>query len=208
MKRVIIHAVQAFLLTTGLGLLTACDRTPQQTGEMAESVGSAEAAEATAPDDDVIARVGDQAIRFSDINTMLNSSAVVGVSLPALGTPERDTVRITLLDRMVSANLIYLDAQKQGVDKDPEYQQALEKFRDGILAALYRDRYLGDEAKVSDAEVEAYYQKSGNPAGELTDDARTAIKAVLRKQKLVDSSAQLSARLREGVKVEINEEVV
>ena len=44
-------------------------------------------------------------ITFNLINTMLNSSAVVGVSIPALGTPERDTVRITLLDKFVSANL-------------------------------------------------------------------------------------------------------
>ena len=208
MKRVITHALQALILTAGFVLLTAFDRTPQQTGETAEQGGRATAADAMAPADDVIARVGDQAIRFSDINTMLNSSAVVGVSLPALGTPERDTVRITLLDSMVSANLIYLDALKQGVDKDPEYQQALEKFRNGILTALYRERYLVDAVEVSDAEVEAYYQKSGNPVSELTDDARTAIRAVLRKQKLAESSAQLSSQLREGVKVEINEEAL
>ena len=62
---------------------------------------------------DVIARVGDQKITFHDLNTLLNSSAVVGLSIPALGTPERDTVRIALLDKFVDANLIYLDALKQ-----------------------------------------------------------------------------------------------
>ena len=35
-----------------------------------------------------IAHVGDQVITFGQLNTMLNSSAVVGVSIPALGTPE------------------------------------------------------------------------------------------------------------------------
>ena len=57
---------------------------------------------------DVIARVGDQVITFSEINTLLNSAAVVGLSIPALGTPERDTVRIALLDKFVDASLIYL----------------------------------------------------------------------------------------------------
>ena len=71
--------------------------------------------------DDVIARVGDQPITFNQLSTMLNSSAIVGLSIPALGTPERDQVRLTLLDKVISANLLYLDAVKQGLDKDPAY---------------------------------------------------------------------------------------
>ena len=64
------------------------------------------------------ARVEDQAIHFSEVNTMLNSSAVVGLSIPALGTPERDTVRITLLDKIISANLVYLDAMQKKLDQE------------------------------------------------------------------------------------------
>ncbi len=59
---------------------------------------------------------------------------MVGLSLPALGTPERDTVRITLLDKVVSANLIYLDAMRKGVDKDPQYQRAIQRFGTAMLA--------------------------------------------------------------------------
>ena len=69
--------------------------------------------------DDIVARVGDQPITFNQLSTMLNSSAIVGLSIPALGTPERDQVRLTLLDKVISANLLYLDAVKQGLDKDP-----------------------------------------------------------------------------------------
>ena len=86
---------------------------------------------APAPSGDVVARVGDQDIHFSEINTMLNSSPVVGLSIPALGTPERDTVRIALLDKMVSANLIYLDAMRKGVDQDPEYRRDLQRLENG-----------------------------------------------------------------------------
>ena len=154
---------------------------------------------------DVVARVGDQVITFSQINTMLNSSAVVGVSIPALGTPERDTVRIALLDKIVSANLLYLDALKQGVDQDPAYQQALQKFRSGILTGLYRDRSLQDAIEISDEEIEAYYQTTGQPSDELTDDVRAAIVAVLRKQKLEEKSAELRTSLREGVTVQLND---
>ena len=58
----------------------------------------------------VIARVGDETITFGELNTMLNSSAMVGLSIPALGTPKRNKVMITLLDKVISANLLYLDA--------------------------------------------------------------------------------------------------
>ena len=49
----------------------------------------------TAPQaEDMVALVGDQVITFSELNTMLNSSAVVGLSVPALGTPKRSQVII------------------------------------------------------------------------------------------------------------------
>ena len=172
---------------------------------MAEETALAAIPEAAKASDDVVAHVGDQVITFSQINTMLNSSAVVGVSVPALGTPERDTVRITLLDKMVSANLLYLDALKQRVDQDPVYQDDMQKFRNAILMALYRDRYLADTIEVSDEEIEAYYQTTDNPDAEMTDEVRTAITAVIRKQKLGAMSADLRTKIREGVTVEIDE---
>ena len=107
---------------------------------------------------DVIARVGDQTITFSEINTALNSSAVVGVSDPGIGTPERDTARIVLLDQFVSANLLYLDALKQGADKDPGYRKAISRFSDAILAGLYRQRNMAGDIPVSEEEIQAYYK--------------------------------------------------
>ncbi len=186
--------------------ITACGDKPQEhAGKTADEVVTRTATAANGEPTDVVARVGDQVITFSQINTMLNSSAVVGVSIPALGTPERDTVRIALLDKIVSANLLYLDALKQGVDQDPAYQQALQKFRSGILAGLYRDRSLQDAIEISDEEIEAYYQTTEQPSDELTDDVRAAIVAVLRKQKIEEKSAELRTSLREGVTVQLND---
>ena len=67
---------------------------------------------------------------------MLNSSAVVGVSIPAVGTPERDKALILLLDKFVSADLLYLDALKRGVDKDAAYQRDIERFENAMLGDL------------------------------------------------------------------------
>lgn len=158
------------------------------------------------PDPDiVIAKVGDQPITMNLINTMLNSSAVVGLSIPALGTPERDRVRIQLLDKAISANLFYLDALQQGVDKDPGYQTDIQRFSDSLLAMMYRSKMLGD-VEVTDAEVQAFYEKNIVPGTELTDDVRTAIRAKLRKQRLEGMTTTMRIRLREGIDVRIKQD--
>lgn len=150
---------------------------------------------------DVIAEVGGQAITFSEINTMLNSSAVVGLSIPALGTPERDTVRITLLDRMISANLLYLDALEQGLDEHPDYRSKLDRFRDSMLTDQYYLR-LAESIEVTDQEIQDFYDQNGLEDTELTDTAKTQIEAKLRTEKLHQRKAELMGQLRAEVPVE------
>lgn len=153
-------------------------------------------------DYDVIAKVGDQKIHFSEINVAMNSSAIVGVSIPALGTPDRDTARITLLDRFVSANLLYLDAIKQGTDKEPAYQKAVTRFSDAILAGLYRKHIQAGEIPVSKEEIQAWYKQNVSAdTKELNDDVSLQIESKLRRQKLHDRMASADASLRDDVKV-------
>jgi parvulin-like peptidyl-prolyl isomerase len=155
--------------------------------------------------DDVIAMVGDQPISFSEINTVLNSSAIVGVSVPAIGTPGRDTARITLLDKFVSANLIYLDALKQGVGKDARYQQAINRFSNAILAGLYRRYSQAAEITVSEEEIQAYYKKNVAAGTELNDDLHLQIESQLHRQKLHARLATAEKTLRDDVKVTVYE---
>ena len=207
MKRLLRESLLVSFVLISIGMQSACGKEPsQQAGGEKDSAAASTAAATVEPlTDDVIATVGDQKITFGEINTMLNSSAVVGVSLPAMGTPERDTVRIALLDKIVSANLIYLDALKQGLDKDPAYQREMEQFSNAILAGLYRNKVLLKEVDISDEEVETFFKKSAAPGAELNDDARMALKSTLRKQRLSEKGDQLRAVLREGVTVEIND---
>ena len=204
------HTTLTLISTLTMALaITACGDKPQEYTDQAANNVVTNKETAVLPNGepaDVVARVGDQVITFSQINTMLNSSAVVGVSIPALGTPKRDTVRIALLDKMVSANLLYLDALKQGVDQDPVYQKELQKFRNGILMAVYRDRYLTDTIEISDEEIDASYKSTDKSDAELNDDVRMAIEAVLRKQKRAELLAELRTQLREGVTVQINDD--
>ena len=154
-------------------------------------------------DSDIIARVGDQDITFNQINTMLNSSAVIGVSVPALGTPQRDTARIVVLDKVVSANLLYLDAIRQGLDKDPAYQRDMQNFTEGMLGGQYYRQIMAGDIVVSETEIQEFFTKTMKSGTEMSDDLHTQIEAALRKRKLHERVAAKRAELRQGIEVDV-----
>ncbi len=150
---------------------------------------------------DTIARVGDELITYAQLSTRLNSSAVVGVSVPVLGSEERKTIMLALLDKTISADLLYQDAISQGLDKDPEYRQAMDTFADAIIGELYRKEYLVGRIEVTEAEMDAYFNKTFSADTELSDRLRNSIEATLRKQKFLQRSAQNPQQLRESIEV-------
>jgi len=162
----------------------------------------ASAARAQEPQD-VIARVGDQTISLHEIDTMINSSSIVGLDIPAPGTPERNAARLSLLDKMISADLLYLDAVKTGLDKNPEYQQKVRTFADDMLASLYKEKVLKGDLPVTEAEVRDFYKKNIAPGTELTDDVKLSIEATIRKEKYKARNAGMRQRIRQGATVEV-----
>ena len=200
-QQIVYKIITALLLSSSLFLAGCSDNN-------AEEITSEVSTDEKAADPDVIARVGDEVISYSELNTLLNSSAIVGLSVPALGTTERNRVRITLLDKLVSANLLYLDALKHGMDKDPVYVGDMQSFTDGILSALYRQKYLIGEIEVTDAEIQEFFEKSVAPGTEMTDEVRLGIEAAIRKQRFKDRTATMQARLREDVEVNIDASVL
>ncbi len=200
-QQIVYKIITALLLSSSLFLAGCSD-------DKAEEISQRSFHDEKAANPDVIARVGDEVISFSELNTLLNSSAIVGLSVPALGTPERNRVRITLLDKLVSANLLYLDALKHGMDKDPVYVGDMQQFTDGVLAALYRQQHLIGEIEITDAEVQEFFENSIMPGTKMTDDIRLGIEATIRKQRFKARTATMQARLREGVEVNIDESVL
>ena len=186
-------------------LVAALTAIPIALGGASVAVARAEAPQ-SAVVSDVIAKVGDQPITFGEINTMLNSSAVVGLSVPALGTPERDTVRITLLDKFISANLLYLDALKKGVDQDPVYQKEVTRFADAILAGRYQDLQLAGEVAVTEEQIQAVFKEKAAPDAELTDETRLQIESTLRKDQHKVRMVAAQQALREDVEVKVYED--
>ncbi|RMG28455.1 MAG: hypothetical protein D6721_08280 [Gammaproteobacteria bacterium] len=152
---------------------------------------------------DTIARVGDQIIRFSDIERMINSSTMVGIGLPPPGTRERNTLRITLLDKAISANLLYLDALDQKVDQRPAFRRDVQRFAEAMMRSIYRQKYLIGEIRVSDEEVLDYFHKHMDKDTPFTSTLGEAIRARLRKARYLERQRQLRRLIRAGVEVSI-----
>ncbi len=154
---------------------------------------------------EIIARVGDQPITFNQIEIMLNSSGVIGMNIPPPGTPERNKVRITLLDKIVSANLLYLDALDKGMDQAPVYQYEVERFTESTLVTMYRQQVVIGDIPVSDEEIMAFYENNIVEGTPFTKDLGTAIEASLRKDKFTARKKGLRERLREGLEVTVDQ---
>ena len=187
-----------------LSLLGGCSDKSAESG--AGSSTDQQVTTAAQPED-TVARVGDEVITFNLLNTMLNSSAMVGLSIPALGTPQRTQTIITLLDKVISANLLYLDALEKGTDREAPYTTDMAKYEAAVLAAMYKSNVLIGEIPVSEEEVQAFYASSGAEAG-LSEDMKPAIEATLRKQQLEERKATLRERLRDGTEITIDSGVV
>ncbi|PUB78064.1 MAG: hypothetical protein DBO99_08175 [gamma proteobacterium symbiont of Ctena orbiculata] len=170
---------------------------------LAASAWGDPAAESAVTDRNTLARVGDRIITFPQLNTQLNSTAVVGVSIPALGTPDRHRVMLTLLDRAISLNLLYLDALDKALPEDPGYRQELKAYTDGMLAGLYRKAYLKKDIAISEDEIAEYMQRHFARGTVLDDKMRPLIEAKVKKAKYVRHKQGLRAHLRDGMDVKI-----
>ncbi len=152
---------------------------------------------------DVIAKVGDQAITFSQIDTMINSSDMVGMPIPSPGTRARNDTRLLVLDKVISANLLYLDALKKGIQNEPVYRQDVERFSAAMLGSLYR-RNLDKDVAVTDAEVRNFYKSNIAKGTPFTPAVRQSIEARLKEERFRAKQADTEKRLREGVHIAID----
>ena len=193
------------LLLSITSLLLACsDEKPRE--KSPEKTGQAIVRQPVAPD--VIARVGEEVITFGQLDSLLNSSAMVGLSIPAPGTPERNQLMTTFLDQIITANLLYLDAKQKGIDRLASYTEDVNRFEDAVIASLYKSKVLLADSKVSEAEVLDYYNTRTSKQAKLNDDTRLAIESTIRKQRMEELEATLHDRLRADIEVAINDRVL
>ena len=157
---------------------------------------------------DVIAKVGDQNIRFHNIEVMINSSSMVGLKIPPPGTQGRNRLRLTLLDKVIDANLIYLDAKDHHAEDNQAYLHDIKRYEEATLESIYQHRYLLSTTEVSDKAVLAYYKQNVDQSQPFTKDTGTAIRAIIQKQDYKKQKQVMRKKLREGMQVEIFEDAL
>ncbi len=124
-----------FTIAAALSLLSCHDKPSQDLGESG-----------------ALAKVGQRAITVGDLSARLNEQPAAVASRYA--TPER---KKELLDGLVRFEILAQEAERRGLDKDPEVRTALRKV---MVQKLLHDR--GEEAvrtASAEAEVKAYYQE-------------------------------------------------
>jgi EpsD family peptidyl-prolyl cis-trans isomerase len=67
--------------------------------------------------------------------------------------------REKFLEELVKRELLYQEALKEGLDKDPAYQKKLEDFKKINLVGILLEKEIESKEKISDKEIRDYYEK-------------------------------------------------
>ncbi len=108
-------------------------------------------AQAAGPDK-VLAKVGDQVITDTDLKEMTTASPD-----KALQTPEGQQ---KALDYLVNIYVLSAEAQKEGLEKDPEVQRYLKFNRNDLLARVFLEKKSKNLPAPTEKEAKDYYDKN------------------------------------------------
>ncbi len=64
------------------------------------------------------------------------------------------------VDELVKKEMLYLEAQKRGLDKDKEFQKKVEEFKKITLINDLLDKEIELSPKVTDEDIKGYYEKN------------------------------------------------
>ncbi len=155
-------------------------------------------ATAAPPDPKAIAaQVGDTTVTLGELVSAVGSLAMVG----AENAPNAPSARAQVLERLITARLLYLDGRDRKLDQTPLYEQDLHAFTDPTLAATYLVR-LQREHPLTDAAFKAAIKK----AGATTTAAQLRLRGKLLTAHEQQVRADEVARLRKGMKIILHKE--
>ncbi len=102
-------------------------------------------------DDAVVVKVGDAAIKESDVQQATKDYASKLTQIPEAAR------RPIVVDQLISMELIANAADKDGLDKTPEFQALMVTLRRDALRNLYVQKYV--TGAITDADMKANYDK-------------------------------------------------
>jgi len=118
-----------------------------------------------------------------------------------------------LVDELIKKELLYQEAKKRGLDKDPAYLKKVADSQKLILISSLLEKEIEDKAKVSDKEVKDFYEKNkadftvqGKPVEFEKIKGMLAQRLTGQKQKEVfDSYVE---NLKKSYTIDINKEAI
>ncbi len=123
--------------------------------------------------------------------------------------PQNDPLKKKeFLDAFIARKLMLLEAEKMGLDKDPDFLSSLQLFWEQSLLKLVIAKKMDEITgglKVSANEISEYYVKNKAFFSERSlSESRGEIKLILFKEKQRQAIEQWSSSLREGASVHID----
>ena len=97
------------------------------------------------------------------------------------------------LNELIKKELLYQEALKKGIDKDPEYQKKVEEFKKLTLIGQLLEKEIETKAKVTDQDVKDYYEKH---KAELASVSQIKASHILVKTE--DEAKKIEAMLKKG----------
>ena len=139
-----------------------------------------------------LAKVGDTRITQADLDRELKSLPDYAQQLF-----EGEGGKEKLLDEIVKKEILYQEALKKGIDKDPEFTKKLEEFKKLTLVSELLEKEIMSKAKVSDQDVKDYYEKHKE---DFTTTSQIKASHILVKTE--DEARKVRERLKKGEKFE------
>ena len=140
--------------------------------------------------DPIVARIGTQVIRLSELNALAENLPPQARQMP------REQLMPRLLEQRVDTRLMASVARKMGLDKDPVVVKALHENEERTLASAMLEKEVGP--KITDAALKARFDQEGaGKAGTtelharhiLVDDEAVAKKIIAELKKGADFAA-------------------
>ncbi|OJW26176.1 MAG: hypothetical protein BGO51_09560 [Rhodospirillales bacterium 69-11] len=173
-----------------MALLAAAPAAWAQASSSGAASGTAPAAGSAQQADPVVATVNGQPITLGDLQDAAASLPASARSMP------KDALYPLLLQQLIDGRALVAEAQKQGLDKEPEVQRKVKAAEDQALQTALLQKDVGPQ--VTEEAVRAKYEKdvAGKPGEEevharhiLVGDEATAKKIIAELKKGGDFAA-------------------
>ncbi|MBW1964480.1 MAG: peptidylprolyl isomerase [Deltaproteobacteria bacterium] len=103
--------------------------------------------------ENILAQVGSYKLTLEQFEVQIQSLPPQ-LQMALLRNPQ---LKEQFLDRWVDITLIAQEARDKKLDQDPEIQAKIEDIMNAVLAQEFLQREMGDKVKVTDDEIETYY---------------------------------------------------